>query len=301
VASESARPRGLGQGLSVLLRDVRPLSEGDDNRTLLQIPVGRIRPNPRQPRVRIDEEAFTDLVASVKRDGVVQPVLVRPTAGGDYELIAGERRWRAAKTAGLAVIPAVPREVDDRTSLALAVVENVVRTDLTAIEQGRAYARLMDEFRLSQGEVAEAVGRSRVSVSNMVRLLDLPDEVLEAIERGVLSEGHGRAILQVDDHDNRRQLGALAIRRELTVRDTEAAARKLGRPVRRRVRGPRWFDADLAHDAVDAVYRALALPARVVSEGDGCRVEIKVRSVDDLTRLVARLDALGEAPAMSAD
>jgi ParB family chromosome partitioning protein len=301
VASEPTRPRGLGQGLSVLLRDVRPLAEGDDNRTLLQIPVERIRPNPRQPRVRIDEEAFGDLVASVRRDGVVQPVLVRPTPDGDYELIAGERRWRAAKAAGLAVVPAVPREVDDRTSLALAVVENVVRTDLTAVEQARAYARLMDEFRLSQSEVAEAVGRSRVSVSNIVRLLDLPDEVLDGIERGVLSEGHGRAILQVEDHDHRRQLGALAIRRELSVRETEAHARKLGRPVRRRVRGPRWFDADLAHDAVDAVYRALSLSARVVSEGDGCKVEIKIRSVDDLTRLVARLDTIGDVQAMSAD
>ena len=299
MASGANRSRGLGQGLSLLLRDQRPPDGDPAEAGLVELPVAQLRPNPRQPRSRLDPDAFDALVASIRRDGVVQPVIVRPAEGGGYELIAGERRWRAAQAAGLTRVPALVREADDRESLALALVENLVRSDLNPIEAARAYARLADEFKLSQTAIGEAVGRSRVAVANSLRLLELPDEALALVERGELSEGHGRAILQASDHDARRQLAVEAARRGLSVRETEAAARKLGRPTtRRRARrgsGPPWYDVDLAHDAVDAAYRAFGLPARVRPEGAGCRLEVTARSQDDLTHLVRRLEEAAEA------
>ena len=192
-------------------------------------------------------------------------------------------------------MPAVQREADDRESLALALVENLVRSDLNAVEGARAYVRLIEEFGLSQGAVGEAVGRSRVSVANAIRLLELPDDVLAAIERGDLSEGHGRAILQVPDHDQRKALAGDAQRRRLSVRATEAAARKLAAsPAARKRprRGPAWYDVSLAHDAIDGVYRVLGVPARVLADEAGCRVEIQIRSADELARFVRRLDEL---------
>ena len=197
---DSAPPRrGLGQGLALLLGEPQARPHG----SLREIPTDQITPNPRQPRARIDEERFAELVESVRRDGIVQPLLVRGVGSG-WELIAGERRWRAAQAAGLATVPALVREADDRTSLALALVENIVRADLDPVEQARGYARLQDEFALSHAEVATAVGRSRTAIVNATRLLGLPDEVLELIERGDLSEGHGRALLQIEGQDERR-------------------------------------------------------------------------------------------------
>jgi ParB family chromosome partitioning protein len=285
-------PRGLGQGLSLLLGDRAVAEEGRGR--LLEIALGDIDPNPRQPRVRLDEAELAELVESVRRDGVVQPVLVRPS-GDRFELIAGERRWRAAAAAGLEVIPALVRDVDERESLALALVENVVRADLNPVEQARGYARLVDEFGLSQSDVARAVGRGRVSVANSLRLLDLPDDVLGMLEDGSLTEGHGRAILGLADHDARRDLARRVARQGLSVRATEEAARTAARrPSRARRRpGPTWYDADLAHDVVDGVWRALGLTGRVVPVKDGCRIEIDARSAQDLARVA---DALGALP-----
>ena len=170
----------------------------------------------------------------MRRDGIVQPVLVRGVGQG-WELIAGERRWRAAQAAGLTTVPALVREADDRTSLALALVENIVRADLDPVEQARGYARLQDEFGLSHAEVAKAVGRSRISVVNATRLLGLPDDVLELLERGELSEGHGRALLQIEGQDERREAAAGASSAGgLSVRQTESLARTRGRAAPRR-------------------------------------------------------------------
>ena len=215
---DSAPPRrGLGQGLALLLGEPQARTHG----SLREIPIDQITPNPRQPRARIDEERFAELVESVRREGVVQPILVRGMAQG-WELIAGERRWRAAQAAGLTTVPALVREADDRTSLALALVENIVRADLDPIEQARGYARLQDEFGLSHAEVATAVGRSRTAVVNATRLLGLPDDVLELLERGELSEGHGRALLQIEGQDERRQAARAVVAGGLSVRQTEA-------------------------------------------------------------------------------
>ena len=213
--------RGLGRGLDVLIG-------GAAQPDLTQLPVDAVHPNPRQPRRRWDGEATSSLAESIRHQGVVQPVLVRPRPAGGWELIAGERRWRAARDAGLETIPAVVRHADDRDSLLLALVENVAREQLSPVEEARAYAALLDEFLLSLAEVAERVGRSKPSVVNRLRLLDLPDDVLGMIERGELTEGHARAVLAVPGQDDRRDLARVIVRRGLSVRAAEQAARWAG-------------------------------------------------------------------------
>src|SRR5213595_1133053 len=196
----AAQRRGLGRGLELLIGGV------DERQELAQIRVDEITPNGRQPRRRFEPEATAGLAESIKRQGLLQPVVVRLRPSGGYELIAGERRWRAAKDAGVESLPALIREADDRDSLLLALVENVAREQLSAIEEARAYAALIDEFGLSLGEVGERVGRSKPSVSNRLRLLELPDEVLWMVARGELTEGHARAVLAVPEDAGRRRL-----------------------------------------------------------------------------------------------
>ena len=231
-APESSPRRGLGRGLEVLIGGTPAPSE------LLEIPVDAIHPNPKQPRKRFDGEAGSGLAESIKREGVIQPLLVRPRAAGGYEIVAGERRWRAARDAGHATVPAVVRETDDRDTLLLGLIENVAREQLTPVEEARAYAVLIDEFGLSLGDVAERVGRSKPSVSNRIRLLELPDDVLGMVERGQLTEGHARAVLAVPDHEGRRRLAREIVRRGLSVRAAEQRAKWAGarqRPRRKAV------------------------------------------------------------------
>ena len=289
---DSAPPRrGLGQGLALLLGEPQTRAQG----SLREIPIEQITPNPRQPRARIDEERFAELVESVRRDGIVQPILVRGVGQG-WELIAGERRWRAAQAAGLTTVLALVREADDRTSLALALVENIVRADLDPVEQARGYARLQDEFALSHAEVATAVGRSRTAVVNATRLLGLPDDVLALLQRGELSEGHGRALLQIEGQGERREAARAVVSGGLSVRQTEALARTQGRAApRRSPSAPDWYDAGLANDAVDGIYRTLGVAARVAPDRAGCRVEVRLRSAAQLAGLVERLAALDTA------
>ncbi len=180
--------RGLGRGLEVLIG-------GAGEAELLHLPVEAVHPNPRQPRRRFEPEATSGLAASIRHQGVLQPVVVRPRGEGGYELIAGERRWRAAREAGVPTIPAVVRDADDRDTLLIGLVENVARENLSPVEEARAYASLIDEFELSLGDVAERVGRSKPSVSNRVRLLELPEDVLWMLARGDLTEGHAKAVL----------------------------------------------------------------------------------------------------------
>ena len=212
--------RGLGRGFEVLIGGAEP--------ELAHIAVDQIHPNPRQPRKRFEGEAVSGLAESIKAQGLIQPVVVRPRLEGGFELIAGERRWRAAREAGVTTVPAVVREADDRDSLLLALVENVAREDLSPIEEARAYAVLIDEFGLSLGEVADRVGRSKPTVSNRVRLLELPEDVLAMIGRHELTEGHARAVLAVPDHDERRKLARRIVREGLSVRAAERAARWAG-------------------------------------------------------------------------
>jgi ParB/RepB/Spo0J family partition protein len=191
--------RGLGRGLELLVG-------GPGQPELAHLPVETIHPNPRQPRKRFDHESTSALADSIRAQGLVQPVVVRPRKAGGFELIAGERRWRAAREAGMPTVPALVREADDRDTLLLGLVENVAREQLSAVEEARAYALLLDEFELSLGELSERMGKAKPTVSNRLRLLELPDDVLALVERGDLTEGHARAVLAVPDHDGRRRL-----------------------------------------------------------------------------------------------
>ncbi len=256
---------------------------------LAELPVDAIHPNPRQPRRRFDSEAGAGLAESVRSQGVVQPVLVRPRAAGGYELIAGERRWRAAKDAGMRAVPAVIREADDRDTLLLGLVENVARENLSPPEEARAFAVLMDEFGLSLGDVAERVGKSKPAVSNRVRLLELPEDVLAMLERRQLTEGHARAVLAVPDHEGRRELARKVVKKGLSVRATERAARWAGAKQKPR-KQPATFDPALIARAKNAAGRITGFPARVA----GGRLEIQFGDEAGLEELIEALE--GVAP-----
>jgi ParB family chromosome partitioning protein len=246
--------RGLGRGLEVLMG-------GADEPGLVHLPLDTVYPNPRQPRRAFEAEASLELADSVRAQGVVQPVIVRPRAQGGYELIAGERRWRAARDAGLQTIPALVRETDEREALLLALVENVVREDLSPVEEARAYAVLIDEFGLSLSDVAARVGRSKPAVSNRLRLLELPDDIVALVEEGKLSEGHARAVLAVPGHYERRRLALRIVREGLSVRAAERAARTAG--AARRPRRRAAIDPVLADRVRSAAERLTGLPVRV--------------------------------------
>jgi ParB family transcriptional regulator, chromosome partitioning protein len=280
VTGQPAR-RGLGRGLEVLLGGSASAAD------LAQIPVGSIRPNARQPRKRVDAEGVAGLAESVRAQGVIQPIVVRPDGDGSYELVAGERRWRAAKAAGLPTVPALVRETDDRDSLLLALVENVAREDLSPVEEARAYAVLQDEFALSLGDIAERVGRSKPAVSNRLRLLDLPDDVLALVERGALTEGHARAVLAVPDHDGRRRLARRIVQQGLSVRAAERAARWAGARTKPRKRAP--VDPALAARARQALERLTGAAVRVTDK----RIEIAFASEEELEGIVEGLEAGG--------
>ena len=271
--------RGLGRGLEVLLGGAAQIE-------LAELPVDAIHPNPRQPRRRFDHEATSGLAESIRSQGVVQPVLVRPRAEGGWELIAGERRWRAAREAGVGTVPAVVRQADDRESLVLALVENVAREQLSPVEEARAYAALVDEFELSLGDVAARVGRSKPSVSNRLRMLELPDDVLGMVERGELSEGHARAVLAVPDQEGRRRLARQIVRRGLSVRAAERAARWAGAKQKPRARAAP-VDPALAVRVREALMRLTGRPARV----RGSAIEIEFTDEHDLRELVEALEA----------
>ncbi|MDQ6916015.1 MAG: ParB/RepB/Spo0J family partition protein, partial [Actinomycetota bacterium] len=191
------RRRGMGRGLAAILSSPDGPAAAGELRTL---PVEEIEPNPDQPRRRFADDGLAALAESLKDRGVLQPVLVRPLDAGRYELIAGERRWRAARIAGIETIPAIVRPGDDAASLELALIENMAREDLNPVEAARACVALIDELGLTREEVGRRIGRGRVAVSNLTRLLDLPDEALELLETGALTEGYGRALLLAHDH-----------------------------------------------------------------------------------------------------
>jgi ParB family transcriptional regulator, chromosome partitioning protein len=279
-AADGSARRGLGRGLEVLIG-------GAVGPELANLPVDVIHPNPRQPRQRFDSEATTGLAESIRAQGLVQPVLVRPRAEGGYELIAGERRWRAAQEAGVDTVPAVVREADDRDTLLLGLVENVAREQLSAVEEARAYAVMLDEFEMTLGELSERVGRSKPTVSNRLRLLELPDDVLAMLERGELTEGHARAVLAVPGHEERRTLARKVVRRGLSVREAERAARWAGAKTKTSRSRPR-VDPELAQRAARALTRATGLEARVTSG----RVEIPYEDEHDLAEIAETFERL---------
>jgi ParB family transcriptional regulator, chromosome partitioning protein len=289
----------MGRGLAAILTATAPIGSdpGPVSGDLRQVPIDLISPNPNQPRRRFDEASLEALSGSLTERGVLQPVLLRPLPGGRYELIAGERRWRAAQLAGFETVPAVVRPHDDVESLELALVENMAREDLNPVEEARACAMLVEELGLSRDEVGRRVGRSRVAVSNLMRLLDLPDEALELLSEGLLTEGHGRALLLAGDHDSRRRLARRAAGEEWSVRRTEEEARaaaETASSVTVRRGSAVAVPADqiaAAAELADAFGRVLGAPVRVAPRGDGYRLTLTLESHEDAVALAERMGA----------
>jgi ParB family chromosome partitioning protein len=307
--------KALGKGLGALIGEGRSAlgragGAGGEGR-LRELPLAEIAVNRRQPRRTFAADELEELAASIRALGVVQPVVVRPlqsaapaaagaepgspSSGHRYELIAGERRLRAARLAGLEYIPALVRPADEIASLEIALAENVAREDLNSIEEAQAYASLVDEFGLTHERIAELVGRSRVAVTNLLRLLELPDDVRLMIEQGELSEGHGRALLALPDHGQRRTVARLVVSQGLSVRQTEALVKKLNEEVPGRAapaaRPPAGADFS---DLVDELYGLLETPVRIRSGKRGGTIQIAFRSRGELERLVGLLRSLGD-------
>ena len=277
--------RGLGRGLSSLLGEEH---ERQTAAGLIELPLDRIGPNPNQPRVNVEPAALAALAESIAVSGVVQPVVVQPSnPDGIHQLIAGERRWRAAQQAGLERIPAVIRAADEQDRLELALVENLVREDLNPIEVAAACATLIEDFDRSHADLATSLGRSRPAISNLVRLLELPDDVQELVAEGRLSEGAARAVLQADGSKARRALAERIVSEGLSVRDAEALGRR--EETRRRARKAPPMPA-AADDALDVFMRTFEAPVRVKRSGRG-ELVVELRFADEAA-LEAALDRL---------
>jgi ParB family chromosome partitioning protein len=282
----------MGRGLAAIL-SVAPKDESEE---LRELPVDLIGPNPRQPRSNFADDSLLALAQSIKARGVLQPVLVRPLVGGRYELIAGERRWRAAKLAERETIPAVIRRNDDAASLELALIENMAREELNPVDEARACVALVEELGLSREDVGLRVGRSRVAVSNLIRLLELPDEALALIEQDRLTEGHGRALLLADDHAERRKLARAAASGGWSVRELESRARATAadrsRPRGRPRSGPALHpDQQAAVELIADTLQPVIGREVAVAPGrrHGYKVQFEVDSADDALELARRL------------
>src|ERR671934_695834 len=285
--------RGMGRGLAALLTN--GAGGGPEGAALRELAIELIRPNPKQPRRDFDGESLFALAESIKAGGVLQPLVVRALPGGSYELIAGERRLRAAKLAGLEQIQAIVRETGEDERLELALIENMAREDLNPIDEARACATLVDDLGVTKEEVGRRVGRSRVAISNAIRLLDLPDEVQAMIQASELSAGHGRALLLCKDHAERRKLAREARDRDWSVRETERHAKETqGRASEPRRGRQVVIHPDLAEllaAAEDALSAALGKEVKVSPKGGGYRVEFQLEDAREAVDLAARLTA----------
>jgi ParB family transcriptional regulator, chromosome partitioning protein len=284
--------RGMGRGLAALL----PGGSADAESALREIAIELVRPNPHQPRRDFDGESLLALAESIKARGVLQPLVVRALPGGSYELVAGERRLRASKLAGVERVPAIVRETAEGERLELALIENMAREDLNPIDEARACATLVDDLGVTKEELGRRVGRSRVAISNAVRLLDLPDEVQAMIQTGELSAGHGRALLMCKDHTERRQLAREARDRAWSVRETERRAKEAqGRASEPRERRQVVIHPDLADllaAAEDALAAALGVDVKVSAKGAGCKVEFRLDDPREALELANRIASL---------
>ena len=290
-ASAPPRQRGLGKGLAALLGEsVEQAGSEAREGALLSVPIEHLAPHPNQPRQRFDEAEIESLAASIREKGIVQPLVVRPADGGDtpYQIVAGERRWRAAQRAGLHELPALVRHLSDAESIEIALVENLQRRDLGALEEAAAYRRLIREFDHRQEDVAQALGKSRSHVANTVRLLDLPAPVQDLIADGTLSAGHGRALLAAAEP---AELAKTVVRLGLTVRQTEALVRRAGQ-----AKAPKASPAGDPNTKALQKELSQALGLKVTlaraARGKGGRLTIAYRDPEQLDSLIGRLRAL---------
>ena len=282
MTAEARRTSGLGRGLAALI------PQRDSGPRTIELPIGAISHNPYQPRQTHERERLEELAASITEHGVLQPILVSEASQGGFVLIAGERRLRAAEIAGLSRIPAVVRSVTDREQLALALVENLQRADLNPLEEAAAFRQLMNDFGLTQEQVAGRVGRSRPAIANTLRLLDVAPETQTALREGSISEGHARALAGIGDHGQQRQLLAVVVARGLSVRQTEALVGRVRSEPRRGRAAERARSADV--ERLEHVLReALGTKVNVTPRRRGGRITIEYYDDDDLGRIYERL------------
>jgi ParB family chromosome partitioning protein len=295
MGDEHGKPR-LGRGLAALIGDVGDeMAAGERGRGPRRVPVEFLRPNPRNPRKAFAEEELARLASSIRQRGIIQPVVVRaiPTTPDAFEIVAGERRWRAAQAAGLHEIPVVVVEIDDRTSLEYAILENVQRSDLNPIEEAAGYQRLLSDFKYTQEELSKVIGKSRPHLANMVRLLDLPDGVKDRVIAGELTAGHARALLSVKNPEavaKRVVEDGLTVRQveELAAADQEQGDPKSGRA--RRARPEKDPDTRAVERALEDV---LGLGVAIEHKGQGGELRIRYGTLDQLDALCRRLNASG--------
>jgi ParB family chromosome partitioning protein len=282
--SAPGKRKALGRGLSALIPDpdpaAAPVAASGDG-AAAQVPVDALDPNPYQPRSLVDPARLAELTASVRESGVVQPILVR-RRGGRYQIIAGERRWRAAQAAGLDAVPVHVRDVPDEQLLELAIVENVQRQELTALEEAHAFRRLQDEFRLTQEEIARRVGRERSTIANTVRLLRLPKELQSLVAAGRLDAGHARALLALERDDDQLALGREAARKGLSVREVERRVALMRAP--KKDAGEKRRDAN-TRAAEEKLRAALGTRVEIARRGRSGQIRIRFASETELNRI----------------
>lgn len=282
-----SQPRGIGRGLAAILPKTQTALEG-----LRELAIELIEPNPDQPRGEVDRESLLALAESIKARGILQPVVVRPLAGGTYELVAGERRLRAAKLAGLDRIPAILRQTEATERLELALMENMAREDLNPVDEARACATLVEDLGVTKEELGRRMGKSRVAISNLIRILDLPDDALALVQSGELSEGHGRALLLNKDQATRRRLAREAASRGWSVRETERRAKEEAATPTPERSGPVEVHPDLADSigaAEDTLTTALGYEIRVRPRAGRYRVEFDLDDPREAVRLAERI------------
>jgi ParB family chromosome partitioning protein len=271
----------LGRGLSALIPDA-PAPSAERG---LDVDTDLLRPNRFQPRTAIDEDKIDDLARSIRANGIIQPIVVRQSDDG-YEIVAGERRWRAAQRAGLLKVPVVVRDIPDDRLLAAALIENIQREDLNPIEEAQAYRRLADEHQLTQDQIADAVGKDRSSVANYLRLLKLPQEVRSNVGSGALSMGHARAILGLADEAAQLRVSREVMSKTLSVRETEALVKKASQPPQTRTQPQKDVHTRAAEERLRF---ALGTRVEIVRRGKGGKIEIEFGSEDELQRLYEQL------------
>jgi ParB family chromosome partitioning protein len=288
------RPKGLGRGLDALLT---PADEPNPAESLQTLAIDRLRPGKYQPRTKMDEASLDELAASIREHGVMQPVLVRPVDGGRFEIIAGERRWRAAQRAGLRDVPALVKAVPDQAALALSLIENIQREDLNALEQANGLARLIEEFGLTHDAVAKAIGRSRSAITNLLRLRELAKPVQEYLLAGAIDMGHARALLALSA-GAQTAAAARVVAQGLSVRETERLVQRFAHPSRSHGRrGARAVDPDLAR-LVEELAESLGAKVAIEARKNGAgRLVIGYSSLDQLDGILGRLRAAPRATA----
>ena len=294
-----ALERGLGRGLGALLGDAALQSQEGGS---LSLPISQVEPGLKQPRKRFDEESLQDLADSIRTHGVIQPLTVRRLASGYYQIIAGERRWRAAKLAGLTEIPAVIIEADDRKVMELGLIENLQREDLNPVEEANGYKVLMDQYGLTQEEVAQRVGKSRPAVANALRLLALPDPVHQLLEEGKLSAGHARAILAAPTGELQKKLAQKVIAEDLSVRQTEALAKRLAAGEKEPPSPPPGPDLSIYLRAAEKSLAArFGRKVNIISGKKKGKIELEYYNPEDLNTLLDLLEQLPSSNQGGAD